>query len=215
MTIGILGSAEVGQALGRGFLAEGHSVMMGTRNPKKEELLEWQRKNAAAVIGDFRDTARFGEILVLCVPGTAVEEVIRLAGPEHFRGKIMIDVTNPIAPGAPVNGVLSFLTGPNESLMERTQRLLPDARLVKAFNSAGSDLMYKPKFPGGTPTMFICGNDEAAKAAVTDIVTAFGWESEDMGKAESARAIEPLCMLWCIPGFLRNHWTHAFKLLKR
>lgn len=214
MTIGIIGSAEVGQALGHGFLAEGHSVMMGTRNPKKEELLKWQRAHAGAQIGDFRDTARFGEILVFCVPGPAVEEVIRLAGPENFRGKIVIDVTNPISPGAPVNGVLPFMTGPNESLMERTQRQLPDARLVKAFNSVGSDFMYKPKFPGGTPTMFICGNDDAARRTVTDILTAFGWETEDMGKAEGARAIEPLCLLWCIPGFLRNQWTHAFKLLK-
>ena len=215
MTIGIMGSAEVGQVLGHGFLSEGHSVMMGTRNPKKEDLLKWQTGHAAAKIGDFSDTAKFGEILVLCVPGTAVGEVIRLAGQEHFRGKVVIDVTNPIAPAAPVNGVLSFLTGPNESLMERTQRLLPDARLVKAFNSVGSDLMYKPKLPGGTPTMFICGDDDAARLTVRDILTTFGWETEDMGKAESARAIEPLCMLWCIPGFLRNQWTHAFKLLKR
>ena len=209
-----MGSAEVGQALGHGFLAEGHSVMMGTRNPKKEELLKWQREHPVAEIGDFRDTARFGEILVLCVPGTAVEEIIRLVGPDNFRGKIVIDVTNPIAPGAPVNGVLQFMTGPNESLMERTQRQLPEARLVKAFNSVGSDFMYKPKFPGGTPTMFICGNDEASRRTVTDILTAFGWETEDMGKAEGARAIEPLCLLWCIPGFLRNQRTHAFKLLK-
>jgi predicted dinucleotide-binding enzyme len=215
MTIGIIGSAEVGQALGHAFLSEGHSVRIGTRNPKKEDLLKWQKTHPAAAIGDFGDTARFGEILVLCVPGAAVDDVIRLAGPEHFRGKVVIDVTNPIAPGAPVNGVLQFITGPNESLLERTQRHLPEARLVKAFNSVGSDLMYKPKLPGGTPTMFICGNDEAARLTVTDILTTFGWETEDMGKAEAARAIEPLCMLWCIPGFLRNQWSHAFKLLKR
>lgn len=214
MTIGIMGSAEVGQALGHGFLTEGHSVMMGTRNPRKEEVLKWQRSHAAAEIGDFRETARFGEILVLCVPGTSIEEVIRLAEPGNFGGKIVIDVTNPIAPGAAVNGVLKFMTGPNESLMEGTQRLLPEARLVKAFNSVGSAFMYKPKFPGGPPTMFICGNDTAAKQTVTDILTAFGWETEDMGRAEGARAIEPLCLLWCIPGFLRNQWTHAFKLLK-
>ena len=214
MTIGIIGSADVGQALAHGFLAEGYSVMLGTRNPKKEELVKWQEDHAAAEIGDFRATARFGEILVLCVPGAAVEEIIRLAGPEQFAGKVVIDVTNPIAAAAPVNGVLQFLNGPNESLMERTQSLLPEARLVKAFNSVGSGRMYKPVFAGGTPTMFICGNDEAARRSVTEILTRFGWETEDMGKAEAARAIEPLCMLWCIPGFLRNQWTHAFKLLK-
>ncbi|HVS98280.1 MAG TPA: NAD(P)-binding domain-containing protein [Puia sp.] len=214
MTIGIIGSAEVGQALGHGFLAEGHSVMLGTRNPKKEEVLNWQKAHSAAAVGDFRETATFGEVLVLCVPGAAVEEVIALAGPENFRGKIVIDVTNPIAKGAPVNGVLKFFTTLDDSLMERTQRLLPGARLVKAFNSVGSDLMYKPKLRGGPPTMFICGNDEKARKAVTDILTSFGWETEDMGMAEAARAIEPLCVLWCIPGFLRNQWTHAFKLLK-
>ena len=214
MTIGILGSGEVGQSLGHGFLAEGHSVMLGTQNPKKEEVVKWQKGHPAAAIGDFRETALFGEVLTLCVPGTAVEEVVRLAGPENFRGKIVIDVTNPIAPGAPVNGVLKCFTSLDDSLMERTQRMLPEARLVKAFNSVGSNFMYKPAFPGGTPTMFICGNDDKARRTVTDILTSFGWETADMGKAEAARAIEPLCMLWCIPGFLNNQWTHAFKLLK-
>jgi len=215
MTIGIMGSAEVGRALGHGFLAEGHSVMLGTRNPKKEEVIKWQKDHPGAAIGDFRETALFGELLLLCVPGMAVEEVIGLAGPENFRGKIVIDVTNPIDKGAPVNGVLKFFTSFDESLMERTQRRLPEARLVKAFNSVGSDLMYKPNFPGGRPTMFICGNDAKARQTVKDILTSFGWETEDMGMAEAARAIEPLCLLWCIPGFLRNQWTHAFKLLKQ
>ena len=101
----------------------------------------------------------------------------------------------------PDNGVLKYFTTLEESLMERIQQLLPDAKFVKAFNSVGNAFMYKPNFPGGIPTMFICGNDDHAKKIVTDILTAFGWETEDMGKAEAARAIEPLCILWCIPGF--------------
>jgi 8-hydroxy-5-deazaflavin:NADPH oxidoreductase len=214
MRIGIIGSAEVGQALAHGFLEEGHSVMLGTRNKSKEEVVKWHKDHPKARIGDFKETAQFGELIVLCVPGHAVEEAIRQAGLDHFSNKVVIDVTNPSAPEPPVNGVLKFITTINESLMERTQRTLPDARLVKAFNSVGSAFMYKPQFPGGPPSMFICGNDEKAKQTVTDILISFGWEVEDMGKVESARAIEPLCMLWCIPGFLQNHWTHAFKLLK-
>jgi len=93
------------------------------------------------------------------------------------------------------------------------QREFEGARFVKAFNSVGSACMVNPQFKGGTPTMFVCGNDDVAKKAVTGILAQFGWETADMGKAEAARAIEPLCMLWCIPGFLRNDWVHALKLL--
>ena len=125
----------------------------------------------------------------------------------------MIDATNPIADAPPVNGVLKFFTSLDESSMERLQREHPRAHFVKAFNSAGSGCMVNPQFKGGRPTMFICGNDEAAKQTVARILDQFGWETADMGKAEAARAIEPLCMLWCIPGFLRNDWSHAFKLL--
>lgn len=99
--------------------------------------------------------------------------------------------------------------------MEQLEILLPEAKLVKAFNSVGNAFMYKPDFNGEKPTMFICGNDEDAKKSVTAILDAFGWETAHMGKAESARALESLCILWCIPGFLNNQWTHAFKLLKK
>jgi predicted dinucleotide-binding enzyme len=99
--------------------------------------------------------------------------------------------------------------------MEQLQREFAAAHFVKAFNSVGAAFMVDPKFEGGKPTMFICGNDDAAKKSVVKILDQFGWETEDMGTAEAARAIEPLCMLWCLPGFLRNEWTHAFKLLKK
>jgi predicted dinucleotide-binding enzyme len=99
--------------------------------------------------------------------------------------------------------------------MEQLQKQFTEARLVKAFNSVGAPFMVNPEFEGGKPTMFICGNDEDAKKTVARILDQFGWESADMGGAESARAIEPLCMLWCLPGFLRNEWSHAFKLLKK
>jgi len=215
MKIGIIGSGEVGQALAAAFLQEGHEVMLGTRNPGKEEVQKWKSQHPQGQTGTFGVTAQFGDVLILAVAGSAAEAAIKLAGTSHFNNKILIDATNPIAAAPPVNGVLSFFTTPDESLMEKIQKLLPDAKLVKAFNSVGNTLMYKPNLPGGTPTMFICGNDAGAKKTVTDILTAFGWETEDMGKAEAARAIEPLCILWCIPGFLHNQWSHAFKLLKK
>jgi len=98
--------------------------------------------------------------------------------------------------------------------MERLQKDFPSVRLVKAFNSVGNARMMNPEYGGGRPTMFICGNDAPAKITVTGLLDQFGWDVEDMGQVEAARAIEPLCMLWCIRGFLRNEWTHAFKLLK-
>jgi hypothetical protein len=125
-----------------------------------------------------------------------------------------MDAVNPIADAPPVNGVLKYFTDINESLMERLQREVPAARFVKVFNSVGNSCMVNPQFKEGSPTMFICGNDDTAKKTVTEILTQFGWETADMGKVEAARAIEPLCMLWCIPGFASNDWVHAFKLLK-
>jgi 8-hydroxy-5-deazaflavin:NADPH oxidoreductase len=214
MKIGIIGSGPVGRVLASAFLKEGHDVMLGTRNTSKEEVVKWKNENAPGKTGSFEETSMFGELLVLATGGSVTEEAIQLAGIDHFKNKVVIDATNPIAAAPPENGVLNFFTDLNGSLMERIQKLIPDAKLVKAFNSVGNAFMYKPHFPGGIPTMFICGNDDAAKKTVTDILTAFGFETEDMGKVEAARAIEPLSILWCIPGFIRNQWTHAFKLLK-
>lgn len=214
MKVGIIGSGIVGRVLASGFLNEGHSVMLGTRNISKEEVVKWKKENDKGLLGSFQETAQFGEIIVLAVSGLAVEDAISLAGKEHLSNKIIIDTTNPIAAVPPENGVIKFFTTLEDSLMERIQKLLPDAKVVKAFNSAGNAFMYKPNFKGNIPTMFICGNDDEAKKTVTGILTSFGWETEDMGTVEAARAIEPLCILWCIPGFIRNQWTHAFKLLK-
>lgn len=214
MKIGILGSGIVGQVLGKAFLAEGYTVTLGTRDITKAEVVKWKEENTTGDIGTFSKVAASSDIIVLATGGSVTEDAIKLAGIDNFSNKIVIDATNPIAPAPPVNGVLQFFTGPNESLMEKLQQILPEAKLVKAFNSVGNSFMYKPNFPGGTPSMFICGNDDDSKKEVAEILTSFGWETEDMGKVEAARAIEPLCILWCIPGLLNNKWTHAFKLLK-
>lgn len=213
MKVGIIGSGTVGQTLAAGFLMHGHQVMLGTRNPNDAKMLSWQSATPGAVLGDFEQTAKFGELIVVAVLARAVEDVIRLAGTENFNGKTVIDPNNPIADAPPVDGVLQFTTGPNESLAEKIQALLPRAKVVKAFNSVGSARMVNPQYKQGPPTMFLCGNDEGAKRQVSAIIREFGWEPFDCGTLVAARALEPLCMLWCIPGFRNNMWTHAFKLL--
>ena len=211
MKVGILGSGDVAKTLAGGFIKHGHQVKLGTRTPAK--LAEWVSTHRSVALGTFAEAAQFGELVVLAVKGTAAHEALELAGKGNVSGKPVIDATNPIADAPPVNGVLKFFTNLDESLMERLQNAFPDAHLVKAFNSVGNACMVNPQFQGGKPTMFICGNHDAAKATVRGVLDQFGWETADMGKTEAARAIEPLCMLWCIPGFLRNDWVHAFKLL--
>jgi predicted dinucleotide-binding enzyme len=211
--VGVLGSGVVGRTLAEGFLKHGYEVMLGTRDPARGEVPVWLAANPGAKDGTFRETAVFGEIVVLAVMGRVVDEVLDQAGPDHLTGKILIDATNPLADDKPVNGILTFATGPNESLGEKIQGLLPNAHVVKAFNSVGSDLMINPKFEQGTPTMFLCGNNPEAKQVVSDICVQFGWEPFDCGDIAASRAIEPLCILWCLPGFLRNDWHHAFKML--
>jgi predicted dinucleotide-binding enzyme len=211
MKVGVLGSGDVAKVLAGGFVRHGHDVMIGSRTPAK--LAEWAASHPKAATGTFADAAQFGELIVLAVKGTAAHEALQLAGTGNLARKTVIDATNPIAEAAPTHGVLKFFTDLDGSLMEQLQKGFPDAHLVKAFSSVGNACMVNPEFKGGKPTMFICGNDEAAKKTVTAVLTQFGWETADMGKAEAARAIEPLCILWCIPGFLRNDWVHAFKLL--
>ncbi len=212
MKVGVLGSGDVARALAGGFIRHGHEVRLGTRTPAK--LADWAKQNPKIGITSFADAAKFGELIVLAVKGTAAADALRLTSAANLSKKTVIDATNPIADAPPVNGVLKFFTSLDESLMERLQREFREARFVKAFNSVGNACMINPQLGGTRPTMFICGNDEAAKKLVSGILDQFGWETADMGKAEAARAIEPLCMLWCIPGFLRNDWVHAFKLLK-
>jgi len=213
--VGVFGSGVVGRTLAEGFLKHGYEVMLGTRDPARGEVPAWLAANPGAKAGTFRETAVFGEIVVLAVKGTVVEEVITQAGPDHLTGKIVIDTTNPLTDAAPVNGILQFSTGPNQSLGEKVQALLPNAHIVKAFNSVGAALMINPKFEQGTPTMFLCGNNPEAKNTVSGICVQFGWEPYECGDIAASRALEPLCMLWCLPGFLRNDWRHAFKMLTR
>ena len=210
MKVGVLGSGNVAKTLAGGLLKHDHSVKVGSRNPAK--LANWAAEGGSSV-GTFAEAAEFGELVVLAVKGNAAAEALTLAGAKNLARKTVIDTCNPIEDAPPEKGVLRFFTNINESLMERLQRQFTEAHFVKAFNSVGAPCMVNPQFAGGRPTMFICGNDEGAKEQVMQITDQFGWETADMGTVEAARAIEPLCMLWCIPGFIRNDWTHAFRLL--
>ena len=212
--IGIIGSGMVGQRLANGFVKHGYAVMVGTNTPAKRNELK-AKTNGKAEVGSFEETAKFGEIVVVAVKGAAAEAALKAAGIVNLKGKTVIDTTNPIADAPPIHGVLQFFTSQNDSLMERLQKAAPEARFVKAFSCIGNAVMVNPDFDGVRPTMFICGDDEAAKREVSGVLEQFGFEVADMGGVEGARAIEPLAVLWCIPGFLSNTWTHAFKLLRR
>lgn len=211
--VGVIGSGTVGETLADGFLKHGCEVLRASRDPSKLE--EWRTgAGGRASTGTPAEAAAFGDAIVLAVSGTGAESAVRLAG-NALVGKLVIDTTNPIADEPPDNGMLRYFTGMNDSLMERLQRLAPGAKFVKAFSCVGSGRMVNPDFAGERPTMFICGNDSAAKEETVRILDRFGWDAEDIGGVEGARAIEPLAILWCAPGFLRNQWTHAYRVLRR
>ena len=212
MRVGVIGSGVVGETLANGFLKHGHEVMRGSRTPEK--LSAWATgAGERASVGTFAVTAVYGDVVVLAVKGAAAEEAVTACG-DALAGKIVIDTTNPIDERPPETGVLHFFTDHGRSLLERLQAASPGGKFVKAFSCVGNAVMVDPVFKGGRPTMFICGNDARAKVKVSEILDDFGWDVADMGGAAAARAIEPLCMLWCIPGFLSQEWTHAFKLLR-
>jgi hypothetical protein len=208
---GILGSGIVGQTLAAGLVKHGYEARIATRTAGK--LKDFTSRTGIAE-GTFADVAAWAEGLVLAVAGRVALDALNQAGRANLAGKLVIDVTNPIDSAPPEDGVLRYFTGANESLMERLQDACPDAKFVKAFNSVGNAAMVNPSYPNGPPTMFFCGNDEPAKAVVRRILEQFGWEPADMGTAKAARAIEPLCQLWCIPGFRENKWKHAFRLIE-
>jgi predicted dinucleotide-binding enzyme len=213
MKVGILGTGDVAKALGTGFLALGHDVKLGSREKAHPKAREWaEAKGERASCGTFEDAARFGEIVVLATLGVANESALKLAGIPNFKGKVLIDATNPLdfSHGSPPK----LATGAHDSAGEQAQRLLPEARVVKAFNTVGNTLMFKPHLQGGPPDMFICGNNDDAKKRVSEILKDFGWGVADVGGIESSRYLEAMCLVWVLYGARTNTWGHAFKLLK-
>jgi predicted dinucleotide-binding enzyme len=209
--VGVLGSGNVGRALGRGFVRHGHEAMVGTRTPAK--LADWvDEMGAPGSAGTFADAASFGELVVLACLGEAAEDVLDLAGHANLEDKVLIDATNPLRF---VDGKPELFVGHTDSLGEHVQRRVPSANVVKAFNTVNASLMADPDLPGGPPTMFLCGNDAEAKAAVGAILEDFGWEPADIGGIERSRALEEMCIAWVAYGVEKGGWDHAFKMLRR
>ena len=211
--VGVLGTGEVGRRLAVGFQSRGHDVMIGSRDPDKAELKEWLDGEGNGVkAGTFAQAAAHGELLALAVLGDAAESVIGEVGPDRFRGKVVIDTMNPLDFSAGFPPTLSICG--DDSLGECVQRALPEARVVKAFNTIGNPYFVDPSFSQGEPTMLIAGNDEAAKDTVRDVLADFGWSDVvDLGGIESARELEAICIAWVKIGGARGAWDHGFGLL--
>ena len=211
LKVGVLGSGDVGKVLAAGFASFGHDVKIGSREPEK--LAEWARGAGKGVANvTFEEAARFGDVIVLATLGQGTENAIRLAGTKNFAGKVVIDATNPLDFST---GMPQLYIGHKDSLGEQVQRWVPDAKVVKAFNTVGNAHMIRPQFPGGPPDMFIGGNDEGAKRTVADVCEQFGWGVIDLGGIDGARLLEPMCMVWVIHGLRTKSWNHAFKMLHR
>ena len=211
--VGVLGSGEVGRRLASGFASRGHHVMIGSRDPDKPDLREWLSGEGTGIeAATFAQTAAHGELLALAVLGTAAEQAIADAGPANFSGKVVIDATNPLdfSGGLPPKLAISG----EDSLGEHIQRALPEAKVVKAFNTIGNTYFVDPSFADGAPTMLIAGDDQAAKRTVGDVLADFGWpEPVDIGGIEGARELEAICIAWVKIGGVRGAWDHGFKLL--
>jgi 8-hydroxy-5-deazaflavin:NADPH oxidoreductase len=212
MKIGILGSGDVAKSLGRGFLAEGREIMLGTRDPQK--LASWIRESGkGAYSGTFGDAAKFGDLVVLAVSGVNAVDAIKQAGADNFNGKVIIDATNPLdkTGGAPPK----LVGGLGTSSGELIQQPLPRAFVVKAFSTVGNTHFYKPEFPGGPPDMFICGDDAKAKEEVARVCRDFGWNPIDVGSIALSHYVEATAMIWIITAATGGHWNQAFKLLRK
>jgi predicted dinucleotide-binding enzyme len=210
--VGVLGSGVVGRVLAAGLRSRGHAVTLGTRDPASasDELRAWSDATSVP-LATFADTAAGAELIVLATKGVANEEAIALAGPANFAGKVTIDATNPLdfSGGGPALAV-----GHTDSGGEIVQRALPEARVVKAFNTVGNALMVDPDLPGGRPTMFIAGDDADANATVTQLLDDFGWDTLVTGGIEASRELEALCILWVRVGQARGGaWDHAITLV--
>ncbi len=214
MKIGVVGSGDVGRALGLGFSQQGHEVMIGTRYPDKKELGHWRKaagKNAQ--IGTTTQAADFGEVVILAIAWHAAENVLSQIRPEAA-GKIVIDVTNPLQ----FNGdePPSLTLGHTISGGEMVQQSLPDSHIVKTLNTIGHANMVQPNYKDGVPAMFLCGDNESAKTHTTALLEELGWKDiVDIGDIEKSRLLEPLCLLWVEYGVARDTWNHAISIIAK
>jgi 8-hydroxy-5-deazaflavin:NADPH oxidoreductase len=205
MKIGILGSGSVAKALATGFLARGDRVMLGSRTPAR--LDDWVQANGpTGDAGSLEDAVAFGDWVVVATLGVAAVDSVLMARKEDFTQKVVIDVTNPLRVHA--GGIELAYHQPSNG--ERLQLTLPDARIVKAFNTVGHQHFVKPHFSGARGVMFIAGDDLAAKTAVATLCREWHWETSDVGGIDAARYLEALSVIWIRQEQQTGNWDHAF-----
>ena len=209
--IGILGSGDVGRALGRGFARHGWDVKLGTRSPD-ERRAQLESDDGAVSVGTFADAATDGDVVVLAVNGNAAVEVVEMAGAANFAGKLVLDATNPLNFSS---GDVHLSLGGTDSLGELIQDTLPDASVVKCFNTVSNAQMVDPEFEAETPPMFVCGDDDDAKARTEEILVELGWPGVmDVGDITAARYLEALVPLWVRVGSKLGTRGHAFTVVQ-
>ncbi len=198
MKIAVLGTGMVGETIGAKLVQLGHEVVMGSRTANNEKAAAWVKKaGKGAAQGTFADAARHGEIAFNCTAGTASLEALKAAGAENLKGKLLLDIANPLdfSKGMPPR----VLVGPDDSLGEQIQRAFPDTRVVKTLNTVNCMLMVDAsRVAGGDTTMFLAGNDAGAKGRVTEILRGwFGWKHVlDLGDISASRGMEAYLGLW-------------------
>lgn len=198
MRIGVLGTGMVGKTIAAKLVAVGHEVMMGSRSADNESAAEWVAgAGARASQGTFADAAAFGALLFNCTAGAASIDALRAAGEENLAGKTLIDVSNALdfSQGMPP----SLFVPSTDSLAEQIQRAFPEAKVVKTLNTVNHEVMVEPSKVPGEHEVFVCGNDEAAKAEVVELLRSFGWPAErivDLGDISGARGTEAYLLLW-------------------
>lgn len=209
MKIAVIGTGTVGQALGLGWAKSGHQVTFGTRDPQGEKVTKLlSEAGDQASAASIREAVDAADVVVLALPWRVTEETIKSI--DGWKGKIVVDCTNPIAPG------LKSALDPSSSGGELVSSWVTGAEVVKAFNSTGAENMADPNYGGQPATMFLCGDSLAAKDTVSQLAQDLGFKAIDAGPLSGARFLEMLALVWIYltnqPGLNRNI---AFRLLQR
>lgn len=214
--IGVLGTGMVGSTIASKMIQLGYSVKMGSRSATNEKAVAWAASSgSAASHGTFEDAARFGEVVFLCSKGDATLDVIKLAKPASFKGKVVIDISNPLdfSKGMPPSLIPQFAN--TNSLAEEVQKMLPGAHVVKTLNIVNCEVMVNPRKSGGDPTMFMSGNDPQAKKTVKSILNQFGWNDIiDLGDITTARGTEMILPLWARTWAATQNGYFGFKIVR-
>jgi 8-hydroxy-5-deazaflavin:NADPH oxidoreductase len=214
--IGILGTGVVGSTIGSKMIALGYEVKMGSRTANNEKAAEWVKNNESkSSAGTFEDVAKFADIIFNCTKGEVTLEVFKQAGPLNFKGKTLIDISNPLDFSQGFPPFLNPEFSNTNSLGEEIQKLIPDARVVKSLNIVNCEVMVNAAKSGGDPTMFVAGNSEDAKTEVQSILKQFGWNDIiDLGDITNARGMEMMLPIWVRTYAATKNGYLAFKIIR-